>query len=113
MSQDIPQTVCEDERYGCIGLEDLQGKGQITITTQAHGRSLYLDITDTGRGMTRATQRMIFKPGFTTKERGWGLGLSLVRRIVQQYFRGRIYVKHSELQVGTTFRIVLPLQELP
>ena len=53
---------------------------------------------------------MIFKPGFTTKERGWGLGLSLARRIVQQYFRGRIYVKTSELQVGTTFRVILPIR---
>ena len=95
------------------GVDAMDGKGKITITTEAHGKNAYLDITDTGRGMTRATQRMIFKPGFTTKERGWGLGLSLARRIIRHYFRGRIYVKHSELQVGTTFRITLPLQPLP
>ena len=92
------------------GVDAMDGKGKITITTEAHGKNAYLDITDTGRGMTRATQRMIFKPGFTTKERGWGLGLSLARRIIRHYFSGRIYVKHSELQVGTTFRITLPLQ---
>ena len=56
------------------GVDAMDGKGKITITTEAHGKNAYLDITDTGRGMTRATQRMIFKPGFTTKERGWGLG---------------------------------------
>ncbi len=95
------------------GVDAMDGKGTITITTEAHGKNAYLDITDTGRGMTRATQRMIFKPGFTTKERGWGLGLSLARRIIRHYFRGRIYVKRSELQVGTTFRITLPLQQLP
>lgn len=91
------------------GVDAMDGKGLLTITTQQRGKSAYLDITDTGRGMTRATQRVIFKPGFTTKERGWGLGLSLARRIIRQYFRGRIFVKNSELQVGTTFRIVLPL----
>lgn len=95
------------------GVDAMDGKGTITISTEAHGKNAYLDITDTGRGMTRATQRMIFKPGFTTKERGWGLGLSLARRIIRHYFRGRIYVKRSELQVGTTFRITLPLQQLP
>ncbi|WP_308555302.1 HAMP domain-containing sensor histidine kinase [uncultured Porphyromonas sp.] len=95
------------------GVDAMDGKGTITITTEAHGKNAYLEITDTGRGMTRATQRMIFKPGFTTKERGWGLGLSLARRIIRHYFRGRIYVKRSELQVGTTFRITLPLQPLP
>ncbi|EFR34740.1 ATPase/histidine kinase/DNA gyrase B/HSP90 domain protein [Porphyromonas asaccharolytica PR426713P-I] len=95
------------------GVDAMDGKGTITITTEAHGKNAYLEITDTGRGMTRATQRMIFKPGFTTKERGWGLGLSLARRIIRHYFRGRIYVKRSELQVGTTFRITLPLQQLP
>lgn len=92
------------------GVDAMEGKGQITITTQQRNKSAYIDVTDTGRGMSRATQRMIFKPGFTTKERGWGLGLSLARRIVQQYFRGRIYVKTSELQVGTTFRVILPIR---
>ena len=61
----------------------------------------------TGRGIPRGMHRNIFRPGVTTRQRGWGLGLSLARRIVEEYHRGHIYVKHSELGVGTTFRIEL------
>lgn len=93
-------------------VDAMDGKGQISIVVKQRGRQACIDVSDTGKGMTRHTQRMIFKPGFTTKKRGWGLGLSLVRRIIQDYFKGRIYVKHSELQVGTTFRIILPLYEI-
>jgi signal transduction histidine kinase len=66
-----------------------------------------MHITDTGKGIARQNIPMVFKPGFTTKKRGWGLGLSLSRRIINQYHKGEIFVKHSELGKGTTFRIVL------
>ena len=65
-------------------------------------------ITDTGKGLAKNQFKAIFSPGYTTKERGWGLGLSLVQRIVNEYHRGKIAVQSSELGVGTTFRILLP-----
>ena len=65
------------------------------------------DVTDTGKGIQKNHFNSIFSPGFTTKKRGWGLGLSLARRIIESYHKGRIYVKHSELNKGTTFRIEL------
>jgi signal transduction histidine kinase len=68
---------------------------------------VYLDITDTGKGIPKSKFQTVFKPGFTTKKRGWGLGLSLVKRIINEYHKGTIYVRHSELGKGTTFRIVL------
>ena len=67
-----------------------------------------LDIRDTGRGMSRRVQRQVFDPGFSTKKRGWGLGLSLVRRIVAEYHGGQIVILKSEEGVGTTFRVTLP-----
>ena len=65
-------------------------------------------MTDTGKGLPKNQFKAIFSPGYTTKERGWGLGLSLTQRIVQNYHRGKIMVQSSEIGVGTTFRIVLP-----
>ncbi|HET6991291.1 MAG TPA: ATP-binding protein, partial [Bacteroidia bacterium] len=67
----------------------------------------YIDITDTGKGIPRSNQKTIFEPGFTTKQRGWGLGLSLCKRIIEQYHGGEIFVKRSTPGKGTTFRIVL------
>jgi len=64
-----------------------------------------VDITDTGKGMTKAKTKQVFNPGFTTKQRGWGLGLTLVKRIVENYHKGKIFVKQSDINKGTTFRI--------
>ena len=69
-----------------------------------------MDIQDTGKGIPKAQIKQIFKPGITSKKRGWGLGLSLAKRIIKEYHQGKIYVKHSEVGVGTTIRIVLPKQ---
>ena len=66
-----------------------------------------IDVSDTGKGIGPANISRVFKPGFTTKKRGWGLGLSLSKRIIEQYHRGHLYVKNSELGKGTTFRMVL------
>ena len=68
---------------------------------------LLIDVSDTGKGISKANISKVFKPGFTTKKRGWGLGLTLTQRIVEQYHRGEIFVKSSEPGKGTTFRIVL------
>ncbi len=85
----------------------MDGAGTITIVASQDARKIYLDISDTGRGMSPAVQRHIFDSGFTTKSRGWGLGLPLARRIINQYHRGRLYLKYSVPGQGSTFRIVL------
>lgn len=90
-------------------IDAMQGEGRIEIGVWTTASHVLLDITDTGKGIARRDFSNVFRPGFTTKTRGWGLGLSLARRIVADYHHGRIYVLRSELGVGTTFRIELPL----
>ena len=87
----------------------MKGKGEITITLEQKGKYALIDITDTGKGIPPRDRRKIFHPGFTTKKHGWGLGLSLARRIVEVYHHGRITILRSEVGIGTTFRIKLPL----
>ncbi len=88
-------------------LDAMEGKGSIVTDIRDEGKQIHIDITDSGKGIARQNIPMVFKPGFTTKKRGWGLGLSLSKRIIEQYHRGEIFVKHSEIGKGTTFRIVL------
>lgn len=88
-------------------VDAMEGQGRITFTLGQKGKSVFLDISDTGKGIPRSKQKTVFSPGFTTKPRGWGLGLSLAKRIVEQYHRGKIFIKTSEPGKGTTFRIVL------
>ena len=89
-------------------LDAMQGQGSIHIDTFSEGSNVVLHITDTGCGIPRNSYQTIFEPGYSTKRRGWGLGLSLTKRIVESYHRGKISVKHSEIGKGTTFRVVLP-----
>ena len=88
-------------------IDAMDGIGSITITMSEQSKHYIIDIQDTGKGMTKSMYKMVFHPGFTTKKRGWGLGLSLAKRIVEEYHEGRIFVKHSEVGKGTTFRILL------
>lgn len=88
-------------------VDAMDGKGEITIEITDQLQFVYIDITDTGKGIPRSKFRTIFQPGYTTKQRGWGLGLSLVKRIVENYHSGKIFVKRSEIGKGTTIRIVL------
>lgn len=90
-------------------VDAMQSKGAISIRYGAGEEHAFIEIQDTGKGLPRAQWEKIFRPGYTTRQRGWGLGLSLARRIVQDYHKGRIYVRHSEIGVGTTFRILLTL----
>lgn len=90
-------------------VDAMDGKGSITITTGSEKGYAYIDVKDTGRGIARKNFSNVFNPGYTTKKRGWGLGLTLVKRIVEDYHGGRIYVKESEIGKGTTFRIEIPL----
>jgi two-component sensor histidine kinase len=89
-------------------LDAMEGKGEISARVYEDGRHVCVDISDTGKGIPSGKFKTVFQPGYTTKKRGWGLGLSLAKRIVEQYHRGRIFVKHSEENKGTTFTISLP-----
>lgn len=88
-------------------VDAMNGEGTITIDVSDEQEKTVIDVTDTGKGIKKKDTGNVFKPGFTTKKRGWGLGLSLAKRIVEEYHRGRIYVKNSEINKGTTFRIEL------
>lgn len=93
-------------------IDAMEGEGQITIRLFAHRNDeIVLDISDTGKGMSKGVQKTVFKPGYSTKARGWGLGLTLSRRIVEQYHGGRIFILASSPGKGTTFRIVLPTKK--
>ncbi|MCG7855478.1 HAMP domain-containing histidine kinase [Flavihumibacter sediminis] len=89
-------------------LDSMEGTGTITVDIRPVGENVQIDVTDTGKGISSSHIRKVFDPGFTTKKRGWGLGLSLSKRIIEQYHRGQLFVKHSEPGKGTTFRIILP-----
>lgn len=85
----------------------MDGQGLLTISLHSDHAMAYIEISDTGKGITKHRFKTVFQPGFTTKKRGWGLGLSLAKRIVEEYHKGKIYVKRSEMGKGTTFRIEL------
>ncbi|MDE6402360.1 MAG: HAMP domain-containing histidine kinase, partial [Muribaculaceae bacterium] len=92
-------------------VDAMEGTGSITVTVGTDGNKGYVTVSDTGKGISRKNFKTIFNPGYTTKTRGWGLGLTLAKRIIDQYHRGNIYVKESEPGRGTTFRIDLPLHK--
>ena len=91
-------------------VDALEGRsGRIDIYVMQKEQTVVIDLVDTGKGIRQKDMKNVFRPGFTTKQRGWGLGLSLARRIVEEYHHGKIFVKQSEVGQGTTFRIVLPM----
>ncbi len=90
-------------------VDAMEGSGSITVEVFETKGKAVVEVTDTGKGIARKNQSAIFNPGFTTKSRGWGLGLTLTKRIVEEYHGGLIYVKKSEIGVGTTFAVELPL----
>ena len=92
-------------------VDAISGKGTISFNIHENEHEVMLDISDTGKGIDNAVQRRIFEPGFTSKDRGWGLGLPLAKRIVEQYHGGKLLLKQSQVGVGTTFRIVLKKPE--
>lgn len=104
----VIENVCKN------AIDSMEGKGCITIEMKSErgrglrrGDRIIIDITDTGKGIDRRYHKRIFRPGYTSKKRGWGLGLSLGKRIIENYHSGKLFVKQSQLGVGTTFRIVL------
>lgn len=88
-------------------IDAMSGKGVITIRLRRETAHIVIEVSDTGKGISKRHFKTVFSPGYTTKKRGWGLGLSLAKRIVEEYHKGHIFVKSSELGVGTTFRIEL------
>ena len=92
-------------------VDAMEGNGSIALETLRSGDNAVVTVTDTGRGMSRKMRKAVFRPGYTTKKRGWGLGLTLARRIIEEYHGGRIFVARSEPGVGTTFRIELPTDD--
>ncbi|NVJ88710.1 MAG: HAMP domain-containing histidine kinase [Flavobacteriaceae bacterium] len=88
-------------------IDAMQGKGSVSLAITANQKFIKIIVRDTGKGISKKLFKQIFKPGFTTKKRGWGLGLSLSKRIVEDYHKGKIFVKKSELGKGTTFQITL------
>lgn len=97
----VVENICKN------AMDAMEGKGVITIRCRSKNHKVVIDISDTGKGMPKAIFKQVFKPGFTTKKRGWGLGLSLVKRIVENYHKGHIFVKESIPGKRTTFRMVL------
>jgi nitrogen-specific signal transduction histidine kinase len=89
-------------------VDAMEGEGFIHLSLNDENQKITIDISDTGKGIARGEFKTIFRPGFTTKKRGWGLGLSLAKRIIEEYHSGKIFVKNSEPSKGTTFRIILP-----
>lgn len=91
-------------------VDAMQGKGSLNVTAGYDLRTAFIEVTDTGKGIARKNFKTVFSPGFTTKKRGWVLGLTLAKRIIEEYHGGRIFVKWSEIGAGTTFRIELPIK---
>ncbi len=88
-------------------LDAMEGKGSLKVDIKNETAKVIVDVTDSGKGISKQNLNKVFKPGFTTKKRGWGLGLTLCKRIIEQYHKGELFVKNSEPGKGTTFRVVL------
>lgn len=89
-------------------VDAMDGKGKLSFTIRKKNQQIMLDISDTGKGIAKNQFQNVFKPGYTSKKRGWGLGLSLAKRIIENYHQGKIYILNSEVGKGTVFRIILP-----
>lgn len=97
----VVENICKN------AVDAMEGIGTISIAVAETSKTVIIDIADTGKGIAKSKRKAVFLPGYTTKSRGWGLGLSLAKRIVEKYHKGKIFIKKSEVGVGTTFRIVL------
>ncbi|MEI6049474.1 MAG: ATP-binding protein [Bacteroidota bacterium] len=93
-------------------IDSMEGSGEITVSILETEKNALIDISDTGKGIPKSAFNKIFNPGFTTKQRGWGLGLSLAKRIIEEYHNGRIFVRHSEVGKGSCIRIVMNKNKL-
>lgn len=106
LSRPLVEWVMENLTKNAV--DAMQGEGRIDVTTGSDRGVIWVEVKDTGKGIARKNFKTVFNPGYTTKKRGWGLGLTLVKRIIEDYHGGRIFVKSSEIGVGTVFRIEFP-----
>lgn len=90
-------------------VDAMRGRGRLDVTVGYDHQKAYIEVADSGKGLSKKNFKNVFNPGFTTKKRGWGLGLTLAKRIIEEYHGGKIFVKSSEINVGTVFRIELPI----
>jgi len=97
----VIENVCKN------AIDAVNGSGEIELSITDHIQVIYIDVSDSGKGISKSKYKTIFKPGYTTKERGWGLGLSLTKRIIEEYHDGKIFIHESEIGKGTVVRIVL------
>jgi signal transduction histidine kinase len=97
----VVENVCKN------GIDAMEGNGEITIKVEEEEKYAVIDISDSGKGMPKSSWKKVFSPGYTTKKRGWGLGLSLAKRIIEEYHHGKIFVKSSEPGKGTCIRIMM------
>ncbi|MDE5689404.1 MAG: ATP-binding protein, partial [Duncaniella sp.] len=109
VSMSAPLTEWVMENLIKNAVDAMEGSGSISIALHCDKNIAVIEITDTGKGIPKKNHKTIFNPGCTTKKRGWGLGLTLTKRIVEEYHKGNIYVKRSEPGNGTTFAIEFPL----
>ncbi|WP_298781991.1 HAMP domain-containing sensor histidine kinase [uncultured Polaribacter sp.] len=113
-SNDVTNVQINNELFGWVienliknAIDAMLGKGKLSLKIETDQKKVKITIEDTGKGMPKKLFKQIFKPGFTTKKRGWGLGLSLSKRIIEDYHKGKIFVQNSEINKGTTFQILL------
>jgi hypothetical protein len=113
-NEDTIYTKLNTELFGWVienliknAIDAMLGKGSLSIIIESTQKKVKITVSDSGKGMSKKLYKQIFKPGFTTKKRGWGLGLSLSKRIIQDYHNGKIFVKKSEIGKGSTFEILL------
>ncbi len=92
-------------------IDAMETSGSLEVHFGLKGKFAYIDVADTGKGIVKSKLKTVFQPGYTSKKRGWGLGLSLAKRIIEEYHKGKIFVRRSEIGKGTTFRILLPISE--
>ena len=111
VTQNVPLMEWVIENLIKNAVDAMSGVGSITIRLNETADEVKIDVTDTGKGMDKHTQRRVFQAGFSTKQRGWGLGLPLSKRIIEEYHGGKLFVKQSKVGAGTTFRIVLKKSE--
>ncbi|MFM7757427.1 MAG: ATP-binding protein, partial [Crocinitomicaceae bacterium] len=97
----VVENICKN------AVDAMDGIGELKLSLRKEQKRVYLDIADTGKGLTKSQFKTIFQPGYSTKKRGWGLGLTLVKRIIEEYHKGKVFVLKSELDKGAVFRIVL------
>jgi signal transduction histidine kinase len=100
----VVENICKN------AIDAMEAEGELDVSVHSSSDWVHIDIKDNGKGIPQKQLATIFEPGFSTKKRGWGLGLSLVMRIVKEYHKGRVFVLESEVGVGTTFRISLPVK---